>query len=304
MIDINLVQSIPKVRGISSKGDGSKMLVIIAISVLVVALASVFSARTILLFQKNMSSKAKVAGIVTGAKGVSNSSRQEVVAPTKIISSASSSAPKVVAISYSDMGELEKINYEMKMPHTLFREFSEGVSSIVDFRKLQLKDFKTLSGEGVVNSRADAGSMLSFFNGNNWTLAPKPKTLIVKEGSYYRFNFSADYSLSTKNMTLISIKKSDIPDISTLNSIKDMVLKTADESGMNLNSKMELVGSELEGSYNHYKYELSGECSFSSFRLFMAQIYKSAQPIRFKTIKLNAAGKRVKFVTTIVITAA
>ena len=70
MIDINLSQTVPKVRGISSKGDGSKMLGIITVSVLVVALATVFSARAILMFQNNLTPKTSVAGVVTNAKGV------------------------------------------------------------------------------------------------------------------------------------------------------------------------------------------------------------------------------------------
>lgn len=313
MLQVNLLGSKPKVKGVADRGDALKTAALfIGICVLLTVLVVGGWRIAVLLGQSDeiVLPRNPITSDTTLKSTAQKSSDADFSAKSLTVDTP---IDKPV-VTYASMTSLEKLNYEFLYSYKLLSELIHFIPKHVDFSLMQIDSFTTLTGRGAVdryvkgakkeyNPRADINSMLEVFNeSSNWEIRPKPATIIRSRGSFYTFDFRVDYTVPVKARKELYITEDNVPLRSRLQGIKEGVLADAKMSGLKQQGALKRVKANTEGKYKHFYYTFKGEGSFSSVMKFLEILYNKRQPIAFEQVTLSAKADRLSYTFLVKIT--
>lgn len=313
MINVNLLGSKPRVKGVADKGDALKTAgVFIGVSILLTVLIVgglrvwpiLFQSDEVVLPQNPITSDTSLKSVQQG-EGTSDYSAKALTVDVSVDDP---------LVSYASMTALEKLNYEFLYSYKLLSELIRIIPPHVDFSLMQVDSFTTLTGQGAVDRhikgankeydpRADINGMLEEFKESpNWSIRPKPATIIRSRGSFYAFDFRVDYTVPVASRKELYITKDDVPLQSRLQQQKESVLSFAKKAGLSPTGSLKRIKANTKGKYKHFYYRFSGEGTFTAVMKFMEALYNKRQPISFDKVSLKAKEDRLSYTFVVKIT--
>lgn len=310
MINVNLLGSKPKVKGVADKGDALKTAGILILIPLIIAIITGGVIGTMRYLESRKPAELP-SNPVTSDKSLIGKE------PQKVDYSAQSLIKNRVDIaepttSYSALNSLEKLNYECAYSLKLLESLVAIIPQDVDFSLMQIDSFMTLTGQGAVDrstnknamdSKEKINSMLEEFTESpDWQIKPKPETIIRNRGSFYSFNFRVDYTIPFKENPKDRISEKDVPLQSQLQKIKERVRANAQMSGLKNLSSLKRVDANTKGKYKYFYYTLSGDGSFNTVMKYLKSLYKRRETVSFQQLQLKAKNDKLEFLFRIKIT--
>lgn len=307
MLQVNLLGSKPKVKGVADKGDALKTAaLVIGICVLLTVLI-VGGWRATVLFGQSDEIVLPHDPISSDSALIQTSETPVQDYTVKALTVTDSVVVDDPIVEYAAMTALEKLNYEFLYSYKLLSALVTFIPKHVDFSLMQIDSFTTLTGSGAVDryiegaskeydSRGDINGMLEVFNESpNWQIRPKPATIIRSRGSFYTFEFRVDYTVPVQERNEIYITEESVPLQSRLQSLKEGVVSTAKRSGLKPTGTLKRVKADTKGKYKHFFYSFSGDGSFTEVMKFLEALYNKRQPIALDRVTLEAKDDKLSF---------
>lgn len=308
MINVNLLGSKPKVKGVADKGDALRSAGVIIISLVVLAVLFVGIYRFVGWLEMQEDKPLPKSPIS------SDSTLKDLTLTDEDYSATSLNTIEVPVdeppVSYMSMNALEKMNYEFIYTHKLLTELIGFIPKYVDFSLMQVDSFTTLTGSVAVDkklegksrqydSKAEINDMLEQFNESpNWEIRPKPATIIKDRGSFYTFDFRVDYSVPIKERSEIIFTEKSVPLQSQLQRLKKSIMTLSKMSGLETRSSLKRVKADTKGKYKYFYYKLEGDGDFSAVMKFLEALKNKPDPVALEQIVLKAKADKLSFTFT------
>lgn len=283
MLNVDLQNKRPRVRGVATRLDALKTLLIaLAVSVSLALLVVIFISLMQPSPQIDRPEVAPLIGRVT----------ETVATPVSF----SDTIGRDIRVSYENMRQFERINYEVHFAQNLFTNLLILVPDGIDFTSLKILDYRRVLAEGNSTNRA---SLARFFENimedDDWLLEPRPSSRIYSRGDFYGFTVEATYTIPPRVLSRMVVDEREFPTLNQLPYIKDQISRSARMAGITLSGDLTTLHSDVGGRYKRYLYSVGGAGTFTEFVRFIKIVYSTGLPISFQDIDLSAYGRGVNF---------
>lgn len=191
-------------------------------------------------------------------------------------------------LPYEQLSFIEKINYEIHFAKNIIEVLAQTVKPGVDFRTIEAKEFKTLWGQGLSNSRDDITYLLTSLRDKNITLRPKPHTHIVRKRDYYQFTLSSVCAFGLDLGAPFLVARSDIIEDEDISFVIKNIVAIANETSVNFTSGPKQYDKHAAGNYKRYRYTFTAVSSYNNFVLFVGTLYNRHIQCAFERFRLTA----------------
>ncbi len=196
----------------------------------------------------------------------------------------------VLNLSYNEFSFEDKINYEINFAKNVCEFLADVVPEGIGFKRFEAKDFETLYGSGISDSRSLVARMFKGFIRNGTELQPKPYTIIRPKNDNFQFTLSGtkQFGLDLASPYLISTTQ--------LPSRDDVPFKTREiqrigkESGLIFKEDFRALTVEAVGKSRRHRFTFTADGSYEQFVKFVTMLNESKIPCAIEKFELNAVS--------------
>jgi hypothetical protein len=193
------------------------------------------------------------------------------------------------ALSYNEMSQGEKINYEIAFTKKIFGLLTRVVPEGIEFSSLTIDSFTVIKAIGIGSNRELVGNLFrSLRNEKILHLRDRPISSIRPLGGKgYRFDFSceASFGVDTSQEYLAT---SNLKPHESFNGMLKAFSSLVSRDGITLEAGLDRIATEKTSRFRRYTYHMSGGGTYLGFVKLVLDLQQKRLPCSFNRIQLKA----------------
>ncbi|MFW6221537.1 MAG: hypothetical protein ACOC4C_03645, partial [Fibrobacterota bacterium] len=178
-----------------------------------------------------------------------------------------------LSLSYDELSFEDKINYEIHFAKNVCEFLTDVVPQGIGFKRFVAKDFETLQGSGISDSRTLVAGMFKGFIQKGTELLPKPYTVIRPKDDSYQFTLSGSKQFGLDLAAPFIISPQQLPSRDDVAFKVKEIARLGKENGLRFQDDIQAQTVEAVGKSRRHRFTFSAHGSYEQFVRFIAQLY-------------------------------
>lgn len=195
-----------------------------------------------------------------------------------------------LSLAYNELSFEDKINYEIHFAKNVCEFLADVVPEGIGFKRFEAKDFESLYGSGISDSRSLIAKMFKGFIQKGTSLLPKPYTIIRPKDGNFQFILSGTQQFGLDLATPFIISPNQLPSRDDVPFKIKEIAKIGTENGLTFKDDLEAQPVEAVGKSRRHRFTFNADGSYGQFVRFVAQLHESKIPCAIERFELNAVS--------------